>query len=230
MFWLSEPLQSSTEAFDTFTACDPAMLMQKRVRALIAVGVFSLFLRKAIESGGIRSPVYVLQQPAVIAVPTPTDVPLHSMLDVPLPFTSGASVEMLSCHLAKMTTVKFLEDGEWAGFYSVPYFPWGVRDDAVYFDPPMHGIRFIATAQCGDPTVISLHGTGEDAIGAFDLEGKITPETGNINLRKTYSGGDPAWDWVCIMTPVGIVGSWGQRAYGGWIWLWKTGWTANQHL
>ena len=230
MYCLSEPLQSPSEALDTFTACDPAMLTQKRVHALAAVGGFALFLRKTVESGGIRPPMYALQETAVIAVPTPTDIPLHLMLNVPLPFTSSASVEMLSCHLAKMTTVKFLEDGEWAGFYSVPYVPRGGRDDAVYFDPPMHGIRFIATAQCGDPTVISLHGTGADAIGAFDIEGQIAPETGNMNLRKTYSGGDPAWDWICIMTPVGIVGSWGQRDFGGWIWLWKTSWTANQHL
>lgn len=232
MLCLSEPLQSPSEAFDTFTACDPAMLIQKRVRALTAVGVFSIFLRKTIESGGIRPPVYSLHQTAVIAVPTPTDIPLHLMLDVPLPFTSSASVEMLSCHLAKMTTVKFLEDGEWAGFYSMSYSPLRGRDESVCFDPPMHGIRFVATAQRGDPTVISLHGTGEDAIDAFDLEGKMAPETGNINMRKTYSGSHPAWDWdwVCIMTPVGIVDSWGQKNYGGWIWLWKTGWTANQHL
>ena len=92
----------------------------------------------------------------------------------------------------------------------------------------MHGIRFVATAQRGDPTVLSLQGSGEDDIGTFDLEGKLASETGNINLRKTYSGGSPAWDWVCIMTPVGFVGSWGQEAFGGWVWLWKTGWTANQ--
>ena len=230
MRYLSEPLQSHSEAFDTFTACHPAMLMQKRVRALTAVGVFSILLRKTIESGGIRRLVYVLHQPAVTAVPTSADIPLHLLLDVPLPFTSSASVEILSCHLAKMTTVNFLEDGEWAGFYSMSYFlPRRGRGESVDFDPPMHGIRFVTTAQFSDPTVLSLQGTGEDAIGAFDLEGKIARETGNINLRKTYSGGHPTWDWLCIMTPVGIVGSWGRGAYGGWIWLWKTGWTANQH-
>ena len=26
------------------------------------------------------------------------------------------------------------------------------------------------------------------------------------------------WKWACIMTPVGIVGSWGMSCYGGWIW------------
>ena len=225
MLWhyLSEPLQSPSEAFDTFTTCDHTVLMQKRVRALTAVGVFSIFLRKTIGFGGsTRRLVYALHEATVIAVPTPTDIPLHLMLDVPLPFTSSAPMEILSCHLAKMTTVDFLEDGEWAGFYSVS------NSQFVYFDPPMHGIRFVATAQCGDPTVLSLQGSGEDDIGTFDLEGKLASETGNINLRKTYSGGSPAWDWVCIMTPVGIVGSWGQEAFGGWIWLWKTGWTANQ--
>ena len=227
---LSEPLQSPSEAFDTFTTCHPAMLMQKRVRALTAVGVFSILLRKTIESGFIGPLVYIVHQPAITAVPTSTDIPLHLMLDVPLPFTSSASVESLSCHLAKMTTVDFLEDGEWAGFYSISYSPRRGRGESAYFDPPMHSIRFVATAQSSDPTALSLQGTGEDAIGAFDLEGKIAPETGNISLRKTYSGGSPVWDWICIMTPMGIVGSWGRGEYGGWIWLWKTGWTTNQHL
>ena len=140
-------------------------------------------------------------------------------------------MEFPSCHLAKMTTVDFLQDGEWTGFYSMSFSPRRGRGESVYFDPPMHSIRFVAYAQCGgDPTVLTLQGTGEDAVGAFDLEGKLAPETGNINLRKTYSGGDPVWDWVCVMTPVGIVGSWGEGEFGGWIWLWKTGWTAIQHL
>ena len=228
---LSAPLQSHSETLKTCTAFQPAMLMRKRVRALRAVGAFSMLLRETIESGGIRRLVYVLHQTAAMAVPTSTDIPLHLMLDVPLPFTSSASVELPSCHLAKMTTVDFLEDGEWAGFYSMSYSPRRGRGETVYFDPPMHGIHFVVTTQCsGDPTVLSLQGTGEDAIGAFDLEGKLAPQTGEINLRKTYSGGDPAWDWVCIMTPLGIVGSWGTEEYGGWIWLWKTGWTAIQHL
>ena len=206
--------------------------MQKRVRALTAVGVFAMTLRGTIERGGIRRLVYVSHQtaaPPALAVPTSTDIPFHLMLDVPLPFASSAAVDFLSCHLAKMTTVDFLEDGEWAGFYSMSYSTHR-QGEFISFDPPMHGIRFVATAQCGDPTVLSLKGTGKDAIDDFDLEGKLAPGTGNINLRKTYSGGSPTWDWVCIMTPVGIVGSWGLGNYGGWIWLWKTGWTANQHL
>ena len=135
-----------------------------------------------------------------------------------------------------MTTVEFLEDGEWAGFYTMSsYTPRVGLSGSVLFDPPMHGIRFVATAQCGDPIVLSLQGTGKDAIAAFDLEGKLNPETGNISLSKRYSGGYLTWDWVCIMTPAGIVGSWGQQRseggrYGGWIWLWKTGWTAKQNL
>ena len=220
--------QSPSEAFDTFTTCDSAMFLQKHVRALTAVGIFSIFLRMTIECGGIRRLAYALPSTAVIAVPTSADIPLHLMLDVPLPFTSSASMEILSCHLPKMTTVDFLEDGEWAGFYGISYAPSTGRHEPLCFDPPMHGIHFVATAQHGDPTILSLQGSGEDAIGAFDLEGKLASKTGNINMRKTYSGGSPAWDWVCIMTPVGIVGSWGQEDFGGWIWLWKTGWTANQ--
>lgn len=86
---------------------------------------------------------------------------------------------------------------------------------------------FVATANGDSPTTLNLHGTGEDGISVFALDGYISPRTGQIMLQKVYSGGHPAWGWTCIMTPMGIVGSWGQSDYGGWIWQWKVGWTAG---
>lgn len=205
------------------SAYNSTYFIQKRVQALLAVGLFSVKLRETIELGRIRPQPNGLSQIPTMAVPTSSSIPFRLMMDVPLPFAPSATMEFASCHLAKMTTSDFLEDGEWAGFYSMSYGP----DECMSFDPPMHGIRFVATATSNSPTTLDLHGTGEDGIAAFDLKGKIVPGTGQIFLRKVYSGGSPTWEWACMMTPVGIVGSWGDQNYYGGLWLWKVGWTAS---
>lgn len=208
------------------SAYDLKTLVQNRVEALVAVGYFSLILREPIEIGVIRTPPSGSGQIPAMAVPTSTSIPFHLMMEVPLPFSHNVTMEFASCHLARMTTVDFLEDGEWAGYYSVSHA--GVGGACfLHFDPPMHNISFVATANGDSPTTLNLHGTGEDGESAFALDGFISPRTGQIMLQKVYSGGHPAWDWTCIMTPMGIVGSWGQSDYGGWIWLWKVGWTAG---
>lgn len=205
-----------------FSACDFSTIVQKHVHALKAVGLFSVILRETIELGRIWPPPGGSSRILAVAVPTSTSIPFHLMMDVPLPFSPNAGMELASCHLARMTTADFLEDGEWAGFYTIPNGPY-----SVIFDPPMHGIRFVVTANNDSPTTLNLHGTGEDGISTFDLDGKISPTTGQIILKKVYFGGAPAWDWNCIMTPMGIVGVWGKRENHGWIWLWKVGWTTG---
>ncbi|CAD6574884.1 MAG: hypothetical protein ASARMPRED_006960 [Alectoria sarmentosa] len=222
--YLKQPLYLPTIDPSHFSVYNPRMLLQKRSWALVAVGLLSVMLRETIELGQIRrvhqrvhnATGYVL----VIPVPTSTSIPFHSMMDVPLPFSPNATTELASCHLAKMTTADFLEDGEWAGYYS-----YGLGGSGG-FDPPMHSIRFVATANSDSPTTLNLHGVGTDGIGSFDLDGKLVPETGQVLLKKVYWA-SITWDWACMMTPMGIVGSWGRSNYGGWVWLWKTGWTAG---
>lgn len=221
-----QSLHQPIDAYDFYAACSPGMLMRKSIQALIRVGLFASNLRENREMGRIMRPWDILPQTATVSVPTFTSIPFHLMMDVPLPFSPNAAINFASCHLAKMTTADFLEDGEWAGFYSVPY----RRGNSPSFDPPMHGIHFVVTANTNGQGTLNLQSTGEDAVGAFDLEGKLAPGTGHISMKKTYSGGSPVWDWVCIMTPVGIVGEWGGGGtYGGGIWLWKTGWTTDHH-
>lgn len=64
----------------------------------------------------------------------------------------------------------------------------------------MHGIWFIATADSDNPTTINLHSTGADGVGAFDLAGRCIPGTGQIILKKVYSGGVAKLDWARVMT------------------------------
>ncbi len=192
----------------------------KRARALLAAGFLSVLLRDAYEHGRIKLHQSFRPQNLIMSFPTPACIPFHLLMDVPLPFTPDAAEKFSSCHLAKMTTVDFLQDGEWTGFCATSF---DYKKPGL-FEPPIR-IRFAATAKSGSAT--TLYGKGEEAIGTFTLKGILAPATGDIDLRKIYRGGLPALDWKCLMTPVGIVGCWGFPGYGGWLWLWKTGWTAD---
>ena len=225
--YLNKPLYLFPLESSDLAVYSPTILMQKRLQALTAVGVLSVMLRETMSLGHIRRLPSGLDQTDVIAVPTLTEIPLHLMMEIPLPFSPTSNKNLASCHLAKMATAEFLEDGEWAGFYSMPQ----ARVQSIVFDPPMHRIRLSATPDHNSSHLLHVQGTGEDGIGSFDLYGEIIPQTGQICLRKEYSGGSPVWDWVCMITPFGIVGCWGRRIhrhYGGWVWLWKVSWTASR--
>lgn len=223
----SQSLHLPTDLYDRYAACNPGMLMRTSIQALITVRLFATNIREDQEMEHIwRSPWDFWSPSTKVSVPTSTSILFHLMMDVPLPFSPNAAINFASCHLAKMTTADFLEDGDWAGFYSVPY----RRGISPSFDPPMRGIHFVVTANTDGRGLLVLQSRGEDSVGTFDLEGILAPETGYIAMSKTYSGGSPMWDWFCVMTSVGIVGSWGGGGtYGGGIWLWKTSWTPDHH-
>lgn len=202
---------------------NPEMLLQKYVEAIMAVGVFATLLRDNISRGFILSPHRFKHPglpPTALIVPNAKDIPFLSMMDLPLPFALTTPRELATCHLPKMTSREFLEDGEWIGFYSISR----QIEERVSFDPPMHGIRFSASANDDCPTILYLHATGKDGVDPFDLDGLVEQKSGKVMLTKRYNQFN-IWYWSSIMTPYGIVGTWGSRGYGGWVWLWKVGWT-----
>lgn len=221
MRYFKLPLWSPNNKFNCYATCKPATLVRKRIRVLMVVGLFSVLLREAIELGRPQKSLGNLQ---ALAVPTSTSIPFHSMMDIPLPFSPGAATKFASCHVAKMTTVDFLADGEWAGVISMSL----GQDGADIFYPPMHDVHFSATASSEDPTILELHGTGVDAAGHFDLRGKVATDTGQISLRQKFTDRSLKFDYACFMAPMGIIGSWRKGGYSAWIWLWKASWTAGQ--
>ena len=128
---------------------------------------------------------------------------------------------MLTCFSPAMTTPEFLEDGEWLGFYSMSF----KHNMKITFDPPMQGIRFTSTLLPGDPRIFRLAASGTDGIGPFTLEGAFDSKSGRFSAKKTYTNTLLGWTWTCMMTPFGIVGTWGSDNWGGWLWLWKKEWT-----
>ncbi|RVD90269.1 uncharacterized protein DFL_001244 [Arthrobotrys flagrans] len=78
-----------------------------------------------------------------------------------------------------------------------------------------------------DVPIIAVKATAKDGLGDFVLWGKFYPKTGKVHLTKAYYKGlesGTLWNWTAFMTPFGIVGRWGDRRFGGYIWLWKEDW------
>ncbi len=226
--YLKKTLFFLTDESSQFSAYNPEMLMQKRVQAFVVVAFYSVMLSETIEHGYLGCSQGNPRQILAMNVPTAASIPFHLMMDIPLPFSPSATMDFTSCHLAKMATTDFLEDGEWAGFFSKSF----DQHDYIIFDPPMHGIRFVTTAGSDSPDTLDLHGTGWDSMGDFSLDGTLVLGTGQILLKKVHSirHGYPAWDWACIMTPLGIVGCWKRSPYSVnsiLVWMWKVGWTTG---
>jgi hypothetical protein len=94
----------------------------------------------------------------------------------------------------------------------------------------MRRINFITSAHPTSPNRLNLHGRGIDAIGPFEIEGELDRETGKATMSKRYAdeNGGWDWDWSCVMTPFGFVGSWGKEFHrAGWFWLWKRSWSKS---
>ncbi|KAJ6264034.1 hypothetical protein Dda_0173 [Drechslerella dactyloides] len=163
--------------------------------------------------------------------PTAYDIPFDTFMDLPDPGAEPA--EFVWCHLHRMATREFLEAGKWMGVYTYR----GMNE----VDPPMIDIRFRAVDLPADDSVddsgggggggggarddvLDLTAAGFDGIGDFTLYGKLYRATGKMVVKKTYSMdalNGQTWEWLVFMTPFGIVGRWGDRFFGGYIWLWK---------
>ena len=219
---LSRELLSYSE--DEYWWCperNTAAFLKLYCKALSTLSIMSVRIREELAKGTIREMNHLgihseSAPPVQISVPTTESIRFRSFMDMPLPFAADIATALPFCHLASMTSKSFIEEGEWAGFYSMSIGPLHPRP----FDPPMRGIRFQV---CDDPELPArtLDAKGEDGVGSFRLFGKIALNTGEITLEKQYDGQGPHWDWFCLMTPFGIAGTWGSDDWGGWVWLWK---------
>ncbi|KAK0627880.1 hypothetical protein B0T14DRAFT_513493 [Immersiella caudata] len=117
--------------------------------------------------------------------------------------------------------IEDLTDREWVGYYT-----YGAEARSRV-DEPLRGIRFTAEADPddGDGVLIRAHGC-EDAVDKFNLDGTVSRRSGWVVLRKSYASG-LLWVNQGWLTPLGIVGYWGDqpgRGYG-FVWMYKRSWT-----
>jgi len=60
--------------------------------------------------------MHIQPQPSFSPPRSLRDFPFGEYMDLPLPFAPNSDKEILTCHLPKMATKKFPEDGEWVGY------------------------------------------------------------------------------------------------------------------
>ena len=166
-------------------------------------------------------------------VPSVHSIPFHSFMKLPAPFSDNAATAFNLCHLEKMTSREFVEDGNWIGYYGFPFFR---------FDPAIQPFQFKVTKSPGRNLKISV--TGTDAFGDFMFHGWINQDTGGVEIERVSLLGSPVLSlhttllgnhmkgkglpvMSLLMTPFGIFGTWGERYHSGWLWLWKEAWSMN---
>ena len=182
------------------------------------LAMFSYLLRKAIHEGKVRYRRPIPTVPNVLHPPKTSQIPFASFMKLQLPFAP-------TFWSAFVITKQFLESSEWVGYYSYNTGPLPV------FDAPMRGIRF--TAQERQDTLGSSFYqvsafSGLDNNGLFDVAG-IVHVAGDVRMVKTYRNLNTSWNWNALVTPFGIVGTWGDDRdlsdrWRGWFWLWKMDW------
>jgi hypothetical protein len=101
----------------------------------------------------------------------------------------------------------------WTGYYTIHF---------TCRDPPM--FLELRGTQLPEGDCVHFHGEGHDRPGTFSLAGNCNMQTGVVTATKSYIG--HRWEWRGMITPFGMVGTWGTRPYGGWWWIWPREWSA----
>ncbi|KAJ9663338.1 hypothetical protein H2198_000855 [Neophaeococcomyces mojaviensis] len=184
---------------------------------VLITGMFRRIVSLSIDQGRVQTH----QEPNLIP-PSARNIPFEVIYSsIEPPFSSSRSNDsaswFLTKHLPVMTSPDFLADGEWIGYYC------HVRvGRQPTWDPMMHGINFEITADYADHCAVRSR--GDDAYGPSSLFGTVHKQNGSLQITKQYENGT-TWQWSAVMTPFGIVGSWGSSIWGGWFWLWKRSWS-----
>ncbi|KAL6720920.1 hypothetical protein ACLMJK_000019 [Lecanora helva] len=189
-------------------------------RAIAGVGFLATLLRETLHTGKVKPEWGGFMHPfppSELVIPTVQSLGSQCIVDFPLPFTESPKGEIATLHLKRTTDQEFLTNGDWTGIYAMSFSHW----ESIHFDPPMRDVRFTATPDPAHPRIVEFRAIGWDHIGDFKLDGRMNQATGAIKAQKSYNAPGHQFDWSCLMTPFGIVGSWGAFPWGGWVWLWK---------
>jgi hypothetical protein len=188
-----------------------------------------------IQNGKLKGPHSQFETPSSLSkgVPLPLPlttftIPFSSFMQIPLPFSLGSAGMFSTCHLAGMTTPYFIESGEWTGYFGGQLHRPLQKISGARFELPMEGIQFSVSTHKGDPGILDLRSVGKanDYKGEFYFEGELWRATGKTNLRRWYQNFPLDMSFQALMTPFGIVASWGV-AEGYWMWFWKSQWPAG---
>ncbi|KAI9710379.1 MAG: hypothetical protein M1820_002874 [Bogoriella megaspora] len=221
--------------------------------ALKALGSFAVLARNAIRSGWVTRRIsqrlrngpfntYVIENHAnfndrigITLPPSAMHIPCAQAFGIDflsVPFDPGPPVcqryrdRFLELLRQRNSVISdFFEDGEWHGFFSVPW-------PQSAFGDPMIDIKFKASFAEKAPFQLELRGSGFDSFGNFVLNGEAlaTQDRQEVRILKLYPA-NPTNDhsWRLFMTPFGLFGDYIDRvnthnAPCGVVWLWKKKW------
>jgi len=156
--------------------------------------------------------------------------PVVQYMDIPLPYMLNSDKDILTCHLPKMATKQFIEDGEWVGYR---YVSW--TDSPIYVYPAMMKINFRIKARKRHGAFGLFALDASDEGGPFVLDGVFYADIGRMFMTKIYLDEDESkWTMSLAVTPFGLVGSWSYLGddriidMRGWLWLWKRSWSSRR--
>lgn len=170
---------------------------------------------------GIR--MHIQPQPSFSPPRSLRDFPFEEYMDLPLPFEPNSDDQILTCHLPKMATKRFLEDGEWVGYRCLSF-----NDLPICTYPSVTKLKLQVGSRKRRGALRIL------ARDDFDLDGVLYSSIGRMFMTKSYQHGNgPKWTMALALTPFGLVGSWSiirrdhKNERGGWLWLWKRSWGSD---
>jgi len=105
----------------------------------------------------------------------------------------------------------------WAGYYT--YTNVAARDAPMF-------LELFSREAPGGPTPgrTWFRGDGHDGVGTFFINGVCDMRTGTLTAMKAYEM--HAFEWRGVITPFGMVGTWGGSGWsGGWWWIWPREWS-----
>ena len=116
--------------------------------------------------------------------------------------------------------LSFTSGCRWAGYYTT--------GTGELNDPPMFFKLYLVPPPSTDEATCKVYfrGEGADGVGSFTLQGVADTEAGVMNATKAYVGAH-LWNWLGVITPFGMVGTWGiGRDSGSW-WIWPQEWSES---
>ncbi|KAL8777066.1 MAG: hypothetical protein Q9194_002774 [Teloschistes cf. exilis] len=147
-------------------------------QALWGQGILSILLREALIKGTVDL------SSVEIVVPTTESINFHHLMDMPPPFATNTLSDFRFCHLTKMISKSYFEDGEWVGFYYTTF----SRFDPPHFLPPIRNVRFITNFDPARTPSRFLSARGQDATGQFSLQAGLEDESGKIHVNQKHLG------------------------------------------
>ncbi|RDL41646.1 uncharacterized protein BP5553_01625 [Venustampulla echinocandica] len=159
--------------------------------------------------------------------PTAIHIPFTSFMNIPLPFSLKCEEDFTTAHLPAMTHPSFISDGTWKGYTLTT---WDEGPEVGRFDIPISNVKFHTRTSPNDSNILEIwcEKLHSEMMGRYRFRGTVERDTGKMELVKCY---DPAYidlPHQAVMTPFGIIGTWGERNAGNWLWLWKSGWCDSE--